>query len=133
MRRHRSLCGVCVCVEVVGGCGGVWADSSRSVDRLGASFVPVRKAGKLPGETVTEAYEKEYGTDHFEMQADAIRKGQKVVIVDDIIATGGSAAAAGKMVRRMGGELLGYVFMKELAFLKGREKLDAKVFTLLDG
>ena len=100
--------------------------------RLGAAFVPVRKAGKLPGETVTEAYEKEYGTDHFQMQADAIQKGQKVVVVDDIIATGGSAAAAGRLVRRLGGELLGFVFLKELGFLKGREKLDARVFTLLE-
>lgn len=100
--------------------------------RLGASFIPVRKAGKLPGDTVTESYEKEYGTDHFEMQADAISKGQKVVVIDDIIATGGSAAAAGKLVRRLGGELLGYVFLKELAFLKGRDKLDASVHTLLD-
>lgn len=66
------------------------------------------------------------------MQADAISKGQKVVVVDDIIATGGSAAAAGKLVRRLGGELLGFVFLKELAFLKGRDKLDAKVFTLLE-
>lgn len=109
------------------------AFSDNVVDyRLGASFVPVRKAGKLPGDTVTEAYEKEYGTDHFEMQADAISKGQKVLIVDDIIATGGSAAAAGKLVRKLGGQLLGFVFLKELGFLKGRDKLDASVHTLLD-
>lgn len=66
------------------------------------------------------------------MQGDAISKGQKVVIVDDIIATGGSAAAAGKLVRKLGGQLLGFVFLKELGFLKGRDKLDASVHTLLD-
>ncbi|KAI7710030.1 hypothetical protein KC353_g9955, partial [Hortaea werneckii] len=66
-------------------------------------------------------------------QSDAIQKGQKVVIVDDIIATGGSAAAAGNLVRKLGGNLLGYVFIMELDFLKGREKLDAPVHTLLTG
>lgn len=101
--------------------------------RLGAGFVPVRKKGKLPGPCETESFEKEYGADHFQMQSDAIKKGQKVVIVDDIIATGGSAAAAGKLVRKLGGELLGYVFMMELDFLKGREKLGAPVHTLFAG
>lgn len=101
--------------------------------RLGAGFVPVRKQGKLPGETVTASYQKEYGTDHFQLQADAIQKGQRVIIVDDIIATGGSAAAAGSLVRKLGGDLLGYVFMMELDFLKGRDKLDAPVHTLLSG
>ncbi|KAK3111440.1 adenine phosphoribosyltransferase [Teratosphaeriaceae sp. CCFEE 6253] len=101
--------------------------------RLGAGFVPVRKQGKLPGECVTVTYEKEYGADVFQMQADAVQAGQKVVIVDDIIATGGTAAAAGSLVRKLGGTLLGYVFMMELDFLKGREKLDAPVHTLLSG
>lgn len=101
--------------------------------RLGAGFVPVRKQGKLPGPCETESFEKEYGKDHFQMQSDAIKKGQKVVIMDDIIATGGSASAAGKLVRKLGGELLGYVFMMELDFLKGREKLDAPVHTLFAG
>ncbi|PGH16940.1 adenine phosphoribosyltransferase [Polytolypa hystricis UAMH7299] len=99
--------------------------------RLGASFVPVRKQGKLPGPVVTETYEKEYGQDFFQMQSDAIKPGQKVVVVDDIIATGGSAGAAGALVKQLGGELLGYVFMLELDFLKGREKLPAPAYTLL--
>ncbi|KXT08957.1 hypothetical protein AC579_10314 [Pseudocercospora musae] len=101
--------------------------------RVGAAFVPVRKAGKLPGETVSESYRKEYGADTFQMQADAITPGQKVVIVDDIIATGGTAAAAGNLVQKLGGQLLGYVFIMELDFLKGREKLNAPVHTLLSG
>lgn len=101
--------------------------------RLGAGFVPVRKRGKLPGPCATETFKKEYGEDVFQMQSDAIKKGQKVVIVDDIIATGGSAMAAGKLVRQLGGHLLGFVFMMELDFLKGRDKLDAPVHTLLSG
>ncbi|KAK5165884.1 adenine phosphoribosyltransferase [Saxophila tyrrhenica] len=101
--------------------------------RLGAGFVPLRKKGKLPGECETEGFEKEYGEDFFQLQKDAIAKGQRVVVVDDIIATGGSAAAAGRLVRKLGGELLGYVFMMELDFLKGRDKLDAPVHTLFAG
>jgi len=119
--------------------------------RLKAGFVPVRKQGKLPGETETAAYEKEYGTDHFQIQKDAIKPGQRVIIVDDIIATGvfvrflratiglltdvtgGSAQAAGTLVKKLGGDLLEYIFMMELDFLKGRDKLNAPVFTLLKG
>ncbi|WEW59875.1 adenine phosphoribosyltransferase [Emydomyces testavorans] len=99
--------------------------------RLGASFVPVRKKGKLPGPVQTQCYEKEYGTDYFEMQADAIQAGQKVIIVDDIIATGGSASAAGSLVQSLGGNLLGFVFILELDFLNGRNKLPGPVYTLL--
>ncbi|KAL9081214.1 MAG: hypothetical protein Q9157_000189 [Trypethelium eluteriae] len=99
--------------------------------RLGAAFVPVRKLGKLPGPTQTAPFKKEYGEDFFQIQADAIKPGQKVVIVDDIIATGGSAAAAGSLVRQLGGVLLGYMFLLELDFLKGRALLDAPVHTLL--
>lgn len=101
--------------------------------RLGASFVPVRKQGKLPGPCETQAYDKEYGQDFFQMQADAIKPGQKVIVVDDIIATGGSAYAAGQMIKKMGGDLLGFIFILELEFLKGREKLPAPVYTLLSG
>ncbi|KAH9838183.1 Adenine phosphoribosyltransferase [Teratosphaeria destructans] len=101
--------------------------------RLGAGFVPVRKKGKLPGDCATETFKKEYGEDVFQMQGDAIKPGQKVVVVDDIIATGGSAAAAGNLVKKLGGKLLGYIFIMELDFLKGRDKLDAPVHTLLAG
>jgi adenine phosphoribosyltransferase len=101
--------------------------------RLGASFVPVRKRGKLPGPCETAEYKKEYGSDFFQMQADAIKSGQKVLIVDDIIATGGSAAAAGSLVKKLGGTIMGYLFILELDFLKGRDQLDAPVHTLLSG
>lgn len=100
---------------------------------LGASFVPVRKKGKLPGPVETEAFEKEYGKDFFQMQSDSIKPGQKVVVVDDLIATGGSAACAGNLVRKLGGELLGFVFLMELTFLNGRDKLGAPCHTLLAG
>ncbi|KAK1149986.1 adenine phosphoribosyltransferase [Aspergillus melleus] len=101
--------------------------------RLGASFVPVRKQGKLPGPCQTQAYEKEYGQDFFQMQADAIKPGQKVIVVDDIIATGGSAWAAGELINKLGGDLMGFIFILELEFLKGRDKLPAPVYTLLSG
>ncbi|KAE9368526.1 PRTase-like protein [Stipitochalara longipes BDJ] len=99
--------------------------------RLGASFAPVRKRGKLPGPTKEAAFEKEYGQDFFQIQSDAISEGQKVLVVDDIIATGGSAAAAGNLVKQLGGDLIGYLFILELDFLKGRDRLDAPVITLL--
>jgi hypothetical protein len=98
---------------------------------LGAGFVPVRKKGKLPGPTETASFEKEYGADHFEMQSDAIKKGNKVLVVDDIIATGGSAAAAGQLVQNVGGHLLGFIMILELDFLRGRDKLPAPCYTLL--
>ncbi|KAA8645558.1 hypothetical protein EYZ11_006759 [Aspergillus tanneri] len=101
--------------------------------RLGASFVPVRKKGKLPGPCETQGYEKEYGQDFFQMQADAIKPGQKVLVVDDIIATGGSAYAAGELIKKMGGVLMAFVFILELEFLKGRDKLGGPVYTLLSG
>jgi adenine phosphoribosyltransferase len=91
--------------------------------RMGVSFVPVRKKGKLPGPCVTATYEKEYGTDFFQMQEDAIKSGQKVLIVDDIIATGGSAKAAADLVVQLGGQVLGYLFVLEIPGLNGREKL----------
>lgn len=101
--------------------------------RLGASFVPVRKKGKLPGPCVTAEYMKEYGADYFQMQEGVIKPGQKVLVVDDIIATGGSAAAAGDLIKQLGGSLVGFLFIIEIPFLKGREKLDnVPVVTLLD-
>ncbi|KAH0286768.1 adenine phosphoribosyltransferase [Aureobasidium namibiae CBS 147.97] len=101
--------------------------------RLDAGFVPVRKQGKLPGKLETEGYEKEYGTDFFQIQSDAIAKGQTVLVVDDIMATGGSAVAGGNLVKKIGGEIMGYLFLMELEFLHGRDKLDAPVVTLLSG
>ncbi|KAK7713256.1 adenine phosphoribosyltransferase [Diaporthe eres] len=101
--------------------------------RLNASFVPVRKQGKLPGPCVTAQYTKEYGVDYFQMQEGAVKPGQKVLVVDDIIATGGSAAAAGDLIKQLGGSLVGFLFIIEIPFLKGREKLDnVPVVTLLD-
>jgi len=101
--------------------------------QLGAGFVPVRKVGKLPAETVREEYELEYGTDSVEMHRDAIQPGQKVLIVDDLIATGGSAAATARLVERLGGEVVGIAFLIELAFLGGVEKLEGyDVFTVIE-
>jgi len=99
--------------------------------RLGAGFAPVRKDGKLPGPTKTAGFKKEYGEDLFQIQADAVKEGDRVLVVDDIIATGGSAGAAGKLVKQLGGTLIGYLFILELDFLKGREQLTAPVQTLL--
>jgi len=99
--------------------------------RLGAAFVPVRKRGKLPGSCVTATYEKEYGADSFEMQSDAIVPGDNVIIIDDLIATGGSAKAAGSLVHQLGGKILEYVFVVGLTFLKGHEQLDAPVYSMI--
>ncbi|WOO77867.1 Adenine phosphoribosyltransferase [Vanrija pseudolonga] len=100
--------------------------------RLGAAFVPVRKAGKLPGATFKAEYAKEYGTDVFEIQEGAIKPGQKVIVVDDLIATGGSATAAGELIKKSGGVTLEYLFVVGLSFLKGHEKLDAPVYSIVD-
>ena len=90
---------------------------------IGAGFVPVRKKGKLPWKTVNESYELEYGVDHLEMHSDGITPGQRVLIVDDLLATGGTARAAASLARGTGGEVVGLAFLVELGFLKGREKL----------
>ncbi|GJD02873.1 adenine phosphoribosyltransferase [Colletotrichum higginsianum] len=101
--------------------------------RLGTGFAPVRKQGKLPGPCVTAEYQKEYGSDFFQMQQDAIKPGQKVLIVDDIIATGGSAKAAADLVKKLGGDIIGYLFILEIPGLNGREKLgDTKTVILLE-
>ncbi|ODQ54660.1 adenine phosphoribosyltransferase [Saitoella complicata NRRL Y-17804] len=100
---------------------------------LGVGFVPVRKQGKLPGPTISATYEKEYGQDVFEIQEGSVKEGDVVVVVDDIIATGGSAAAAGELVKKSGAKTVEYIFILELDFLKGREKLDAPAWTLLSG
>ncbi len=90
---------------------------------LGKPFVPVRKAGKLPCETISESYDLEYGTASIEIHKDAILPGQKVVIVDDLIATGGTVEAAIHLVERLGGEVVKVLFLLELVGLEGRKKL----------
>jgi adenine phosphoribosyltransferase len=91
---------------------------------LGAGFVPVRKKGKLPAAVVSATYDLEYGTDTLEMHTDAIAPGARVVMVDDLLATGGTMAACCEMVKKAGGRILGVEFLIELSFLKGREKLE---------
>lgn len=90
---------------------------------LGTGFVPVRKPGKLPAETVSYEYKLEYGKDKLEIHKDSIKPGQKVLIVDDLLATGGTMYAAAKLVEKLGGEVAGLGFLIELTELKGREKL----------
>lgn len=90
---------------------------------LNAGFVPARKPGKLPYEKVRETYDLEYGTDSLEIHRDAVRPGENVLIVDDLIATGGTALAAAKMVEKLGGTVAGFGFIIELTFLPGRQKL----------
>ena len=91
--------------------------------KLGAGVVLVRKKGKLPYKTISESYDLEYGSNTVEMHEDAVRPGQKVLIVDDVLATGGTMAAAVKMVKKLGGEIIGISFLIGLAFLNGKEKL----------
>jgi adenine phosphoribosyltransferase len=92
-------------------------------DRIGAGFVPVRKPGKLPSTCVRASYALEYGTDTLEMHADAVRKGQRVLIVDDLLATGGTARATADLVKSVGGQVVALAFLIELAGLDGRAKL----------
>ena len=102
----------------------------------GKGFIPVRKKGKLPRQTVSQKYDLEYGQAEVEIHVDAIKPGQKVVIVDDLIATGGSAEAAVKLVEQLGGQVVKMIFVMELAGLKGREKLanyDVQSLILYEG
>lgn len=92
--------------------------------RLGAGFVPVRKSGKLPFKTLSESYALEYGEDTLEMHTDAILKGEKVLVHDDVLATGGTASAVCKLVEKLGGEVVQCNFLIELTFLKGSDKLN---------
>jgi len=119
----------------------VWMFSGRHIDKvvgiesrgfmfgpivaynLNAGFVPVRKPGKLPAEKVRESYDLEYGTDTVEMHKDAIEPGERVLIVDDLVATGGTALATARLVESVGGEVAGLGFIVELTFLPGRDKL----------
>jgi adenine phosphoribosyltransferase len=95
-------------------------------DRLGTGFVPLRKRGKLPGKTIGQDYELEYGTDVIEVHEDAIREGERILLVDDLIATGGTAEAGAKLVRRVGGVLVGAAFIIDLPELGGAAKLEAQ-------
>jgi adenine phosphoribosyltransferase len=96
---------------------------SLIADRLGCGFVPVRKPGKLPSRTLEVSYQLEYGTDRLEMHEDALRPGERVLVVDDLIATGGTARAAAELTEKVGARVAAYLFLVELTFLKGREKL----------
>lgn len=99
---------------------------------LGKGFIPVRKKGKLPRKTISRKYDLEYGQAEVEIHADAIKPGQRVIIVDDLMATGGSAEAAAKLVEDLGGTVAGMLFVMELAGLKGRERLkDYRVESLI--
>ena len=101
--------------------------------QLNVGFIPVRKKGKLPHNTVSAQYTLEYGKNTVEMHADALAKGEKVVIIDDLIATGGTIEAAVKLVKKIGGDILECAFIVELPDLKGREKIkDQKIFTICE-
>ena len=100
--------------------------------RLGTGFIPVRKPGKLPAPVISETYSLEYGEDTIEMHEDAVQEGQEILVTDDLLATGGTAAAACNLVEKAGGNVAECSFMVELDFLNGREKLSSrKVFSLL--
>ncbi len=100
--------------------------------KLGAGFVPVRKPKKLPAKTLKEEYKLEYGTDALEIHADAIKKGEKVLVVDDLLATGGTVAAACKLIRKLDGKIVSLAFLIELTFLNGRDKLKGyDVFSII--
>lgn len=101
-------------------------------DALNAGFIPVRKPKKLPYETISASYELEYGTDTLEMHVDAINKGDKVLIHDDVLATGGTAKAVCELVKKLGGEIVQLNFLMELSFLNGREQIsDKEIFAAI--
>jgi adenine phosphoribosyltransferase len=101
-------------------------------DRIGAGFSPVRKPGKLPSTTMSATYDLEYGSDSLEIHDDAVRRGQRVLIVDDLLATGGTARATSELVKRLGGQVHALAFLIELVALNGRQKLAGdRVHTVL--
>jgi len=101
--------------------------------KMGVGFIPVRKKGKLPGETIEESYSLEYGTDTLEIHRDAILEGERVVIVDDLIATGGTVGATVQLVNKLGAEIIECAFLIELPDLKGREKINGvDVFAIME-
>ncbi|MDR0420586.1 MAG: adenine phosphoribosyltransferase [Prevotellaceae bacterium] len=102
-------------------------------DRLGAGFIPARKSGKLPRAVIEESYGKEYGTDMIQIHSDAITKGQRIIVIDDVLATGGTANAISRLVERLGGIVTGYVFFLELCYFKGSNLLgNDKVLSLVE-
>ncbi len=102
-------------------------------EKLGAGFVPVRKPGKLPAKTIRESYQLEYGTDSIEMHEDAIKPGDRVLLHDDLLATGGTASAACKLIEKLGGKIMQLSFLIELDFLNGRDKLNNyEIYSLIN-
>ena len=126
-----ELCGDRPCDKVVAIESRGFIMGGALAARLGAGFVPVRKKGKLPAGTRSHTYDLEYGTDCVEIHEDALRAGERALVVDDVIATGGTAQAAGKLVEALGARVSGYVFLVELTFLDGRAKLDREVLSLI--
>lgn len=120
LEAHYSTCSISkiACIESRGFILG-----AALALRLRAGFVPIRKRGKLPAETIRQEYALEYGTDSIEIHRDAIARGERVLIHDDLLATGGTASAACKLVESLGGNIVGLSFLIELDFLKGRESL----------
>ena len=103
--------------------------------KLGAGFIPIRKPNKLPADTIKESYSLEYGTDTIEMHADAVKSGDRVLVIDDLLATGGTAVAACNLVRKAGADVVAAAFIIELDPLKGREKIESngvKVVSMLN-
>lgn len=99
---------------------------------LKAGFIPVRKPGKLPAETIAREYSLEYGTNRLELHRDAVKPGQRVVLIDDLLATGGTAKASAELIEELGGVIVGIAFVVELAFLEGRKALEGyEIFSLL--
>lgn len=105
--------------------GGILAE------KLNAGFIPVRKPNKLPYKTIETSYQLEYGNDTLQIHEDAIKKGERIVIHDDILATGGTAAAVCKLVEQLGGEIIQFNFIAELTFLNGKEKLNYPVKSII--
>ena len=96
--------------------------------KLAVGFIPIRKANKLPGQVIGVNYKLEYGEDRLEIQHNSIKKNSKIILIDDLLATGGTAGAAGKLINKAGGKLIGYAFLVELTELNGRKNLDNNLF-----
>ncbi len=96
--------------------------------KLEIGFIPIRKPNKLPGELIGVNYKLEYGEDRLEIQKNSIKKNSRIIVIDDLLATGGTAGAAGKLIRKAGGNLVGYAFLVELTELNGRKNLDSNIF-----